>query len=704
MFHGQVANSGIDFEGYSGIVMESLSRRASVVVLIAFCLASVVGMSTPSLSAAEPPKRGEIGATIAPFQLKDAGSKTHALKDWDSKPLLVVAFVGAQCPLAKLYAPRLGELSRKYEARGVGFVAINSNRQDGPAALAEYAKVHRLPFPLLKDVGNIVANDFGAERTPEVYVLDAKRNIRYRGRIDDQYELGVSRDKATTHEVVDALEDLLAGKSVRKPRTNAIGCQIGRIRTPKSNAPVTYSNQIARIFQSRCVECHRPGEIGPFPMTSYEDVVGWAETISETVDSGRMPPWHASPKHGHFKNDRRLSDDEKQMISKWAADGAPEGDRSHLPAPQVFTKGWQLPREPDQVLMMSDVPASIPATGAVTYRYFTVDPGYKEDKWVSAAQIIPGTPGVVHHILILVRPPKGSGVSSGDFLVGFVPGARAGAYPKGMAKRIPAGSKIVFQIHYTPNGSPQTDLSKLGLVFAKPEELTHAVVTLNAIQPRFEIPAHEPNHRVEATSTGVNYELTLLSLMPHLHVRGKDFRYELKYPDGKTEILLDVPRYDFNWQTAYELATPKTIPPGTNMHCVAHYDNSADNPANPDPSSKVRWGEQTWQEMMIGYFDIAVSIDLLRKQGQLGESFSDSENGKAKRPMASSRDSRGGRNRGAAALKMQGEQALRALDKNKDGKLSRSEIPARLLPLFNRLDTNKDGFVTEDEIKAGLGK
>jgi peroxiredoxin len=290
----------------------------------AFGLALLLGLlAAASVALGDPPS---VGQTIPDFALRDFQGASHTLSDHAASKLVVVAFLGADCPLANRYADRLVELARQYGPRGVAFVAIDSNQQDGLAQLAHLARVHKIEFPLLKDPGNAVADRFDAQRTPEVFVLDARRVVRYRGRIDDQYGIGYARPAASQKDLVAALEELLAGKPVSRPVTAASGCLIGRVHHPKPQGDVTYAKQVARILQQHCVSCHRAGAIAPFALTSYADAAGWAETIREVVRDRRMPPWDASPDHGKFANDPSLSGAERQTIETWVANGAPEGD------------------------------------------------------------------------------------------------------------------------------------------------------------------------------------------------------------------------------------------------------------------------------------------------------------------------------------------------------------------------------------------
>jgi len=545
----------------------------------------------------------QIGKKAPEFRLTDSAGKEHSLANLKDARLVVVTFLGTECPLARLYAPRLTKMAADYADKKVAFIGIDSNLQDTPEEIAEYAAEHGITFPVVKDADNIVADAFGAVRTPEVFVLDETRTVRYHGRIDAQYAPGLQKTSNPGSDLNVAIDELLAGKAVSQAETEAVGCFIGRVPKPKGGE-VTYSREIARIFQNRCVECHREGEIGPFALTSYEDAIGWGQTIREVVDQGRMPPWFADPAVGHFVNDARLSDEEKRQIAAWVDAGCPEGDRKDLPAPRQFAEGWNIP-EPDLVLDMASKPFHVPAEGVVDYKHFVADPGFKEDMWMVACEARPGNREVVHHILVFLQSPGGEvELLRGSLLAAYAPGSPPRITDPGMAKLIPAGSKIVFQMHYTPNGKPQEDLSKLGLKFCKASEVRQKVESGWAVNFAFAIPPGKADHKV--TSKAVfKEEKLLLSMTPHMHMRGKSFKYEAVMPDGTRELLLDVPRWDFNWQIDYVLAKPKLMPAGSSLVCEAHYDNSADSPTNPDPTKTVRFGEQTWDEMMIGWFTTA---------------------------------------------------------------------------------------------------
>ncbi|MGD9723728.1 MAG: thioredoxin family protein [Pirellulales bacterium] len=562
--------------------------------------AAAKGESAAAPAAGQP----TLGQQVDNFELRDFRGKSFSLAELQDRRAVVVVFLGVECPLATLYAPRLVQLAERFADQQVAFVGIDSNAHDAVSEMADYAETHGLTFPLLKDVGNVVADALGAERTPEVFVLDAERRVRYRGRIDDQYLVGRQRPKPTREDLAQALTEILAGNEVSTPTTPAVGCRVGRVHRPAADARVTFTRHVAPLLNAHCVACHRPGEIAPFALTSYEEVSGWADTILEVVDDNRMPPWHANPEHGSFSNDCRLSDADKKTLHDWVQQGAAEGNPADLPEPPQFAEGWRLPRV-DQIVYMTDAEHDVPAEGTVAYQYFTVDPGFTEDKWVQGAECRPGNRAVVHHVLVGFRGPDGKrrGAVPSEWLSATAPGARPMLLPDGMAKFVPAGAKLVFQMHYTPNGSPQKDRSSIGLMFADAKSVRREVGTLDISNPFILIPPGSSDYWTEANHT-FKRDTILLSLFPHMHLRGKAFRYEAHYPDGQTEVLLDVPRYDFNWQNTYELTEPKLLPKGTKLRCVAHYDNSPNNLANPNPKRAVFWGDQTWEEMMIGYVNV----------------------------------------------------------------------------------------------------
>ncbi len=553
---------------------------------------------------------GEPARRAADFRLQDHRGAWHTLDEAHDRRVVVLAFLGTECPLAEAYAPRLAEIAREYESRGVGFFGVDANQQDGPVAIGRFTERHGLPFPVVKDLGNELADRLGAERTPEVFVLDGSRAVAYRGRIDNQYAIGVHRPEAGRRDLADAIEAVLAGRPVTTPRTRAVGCRIGRVMKPSGQGGVTYAKEVSRILQAHCVSCHRPGEIGPFSLTDYRAASGWSSMIAEVVDEGRMPPWLASPEHGKFANDARLSDAEKKTIRDWVAAGAPEGKPADLPPPPRFVKGWQIP-QPDLILEMPRE-VEIPAEGSMPYQLVEIDPKLTRDVWIRASEVRPGNPSVVHHVVVYVLPPGVEKIdeAGGDFLAAYAPGMPPRALPDGVAKRIPAGSKLMLQLHYTPRGTKQVDRSRIGLVFADPKAVHKELMSGMALNLRLQIPPGATDY-VSRADFRFSRPSKLLALLPHMHLRGKSMRFVARYPDGRHEVLLDVPRYEFDWQNLYALDQPKPMPEGTILHTEAHFDNSDENPNNPDPRRAVTFGEQTWDEMHVGYVNyVLVDQDL----------------------------------------------------------------------------------------------
>ena len=374
------------------------------------------------------------------------------------------------------------------------------------------------------------------------------------------------------------------------------------------------------ILQEHCQQCHRPGELAPMSLMTYREVRPFAAAIKEAVALKKMPPWFADPNYGHFSNDRSLSQHDIDILVAWAKAGAPEGDAKDLPPPKNFEEGWNI-RKPDMVLEM---PAAfeVPATGTIEYQYILVPGKFERSTWVQMAEVRPGNRAVLHHVIAFIRPPGSkwlAGIKPGvpyvpskeesdmrdaGFLVGYAPGLPPTILPDGRAKLIRAGSDIIFQMHYTTNGHAGTDKTKIGLVFANPQDVKERVYTLAAINRKFVIPPGDSNYQAESEFE-VGADTKIVDFLPHMHLRGKDFEYKAIYPTGESQILLRVPNYSFSWQLVYEPQKDIVIPKGTKIHCTAHYDNSANNPNNPDPSKEVRWGDQSWDEMMIGFFDVA---------------------------------------------------------------------------------------------------
>lgn len=570
---------------------------------------------------------------------------------------VVLVFVSPGCPIGEKYLPRLNELAKEYDTKGIKFFGLASNSGDSPEDLKKWAVENKLSFQILHDKRNVIADALLVDRTNEVIVADGMAQIRYRGAIDDQYGYKTTREKPDHNYLKDALDAVLEkqlGKITVKG-TEVAGCKLTKVAPEPSkldglervrgvsdeiaefydkNEPapevgqVNYAEHVASIIQNKCQNCHRPGQVGGFSLTTYDDVRKKSAMIGEVVDDRRMPPWHADPRFGHFSNDRHLSAKDRATILAWVEQGSPLGDPAKVPAAKKWTEGWTI-GQPDLVF---ELPESnpIPAQGTVPYYYLTVPTNFKEDMWIQAAEARPEDPGVVHHIIVYAVPPganRGRVIGEGrGHLCGYAPGDMPSVYPLGTAKRIPAGSNLVFQMHYTPNGKQTKDRSKVGLILAKKPPEREAL-TVGIANPGLMIPANADAHPVHSEQKFKN-EVRLLAFMPHMHLRGKSFKYTLEVPDQKPEVLLSVPAYDFGWQSYYTLEKPLILKPGTMMKCDATFDNSVKNRANPDPSKQVRWGEQTWEEMMIGYIDIDFPVPpTAPKAGDKTASGSDSATG-----------------------------------------------------------------------------
>lgn len=597
-----------------------------------------------------------------------------------SAKLTVVCFLGTECPLAKLYGPRLQTLADQFASSGVQFVAINSNLHDSMEECRKFVSQHGIKFPMLKDVGNKVADAYGATRTTEVFLLDHLFQIRYQGRVDDQYLPGLVKPEPRRNDLKLAIEQYLAAQTIEVPSTEPVGCIIGRVPQTKTETDLTFSRDVVPLLQKHCVECHQAGEIGPFALTDYDEVVGWGEMLVEVMDQGRMPPWHADPTVGKFSNSREMPEREKEIIRQWVAGGMPAGELNNVPATTEKRSEWQLEREPDQILSMNHRPFKVPAEGVVEYQYFVVDPGFKEDKWITGAEVVPGNRSVVHHCIVFVRPPDGSQFKGVGWLGGYVPGQQPMPMKDGYAQFIPAGSKLVFQMHYTPTGTPQEDLTRIGLLFGKPEEITHKVFTVIGINQNFEIPPNSSSFPVTGKVNWFPKDGELLGMTPHMHLRGKSFEVSYSHQDSSHK-LLKVPQYDFNWQHFYVLDEPLPLSDVETIDFTATFDNSSRNPVNPDPSEHVSWGDQTWQEMAIVFFAVSQPLQS-QAAGNSSKQVAVVDKASVDQRAQSYVDDFFDRH-----------------DANRDGRVVRAELPVALQSFgFRRFDSNRDDVILRDEL------
>lgn len=514
----------------------------------------------------------------------------------DPQTKAIVLFVqGNGCPLVRKRVPELKRLRDTYAPKGVLFWMINANPQDNRTDVVKEATEFEMDMPILLDQTQLVAEGLKIKRTAEVIVIEANTwKIRYRGAIDDRLGYETEKPKAEHEYLKDALESLLAGQPIKSEMTAAPGCIVSYEKTRAAS----YSETIAPMLKANCVQCHTRGGIGPFAMSNYERVRGWADTIREVLLTRRMPPWQADPHVGKFANDFSISPEQTRTLVQWIDAGAPRGKSADpLEGYQPDLPEWKLGK-PDYIVEIPE--QSVAAEGIFDYRYVFVDVPNAEDVWLRATEILPGNRRVLHHIIATTIMPGQDRQRDGKSLTGYAPGMGPDLLPKGTGRLLKAGAKIVFQLHYTASGKAEKDHSRLGLYLAK-EPPRHELRSNVLIDYRFQIP---PGDREFTTSKSRKFDkdALLYTMNPHMHLRGKWMRYIARYPDGTEEVLLNVPNYRFDWQRNYELAEPKRIPKGTEIIVEAAWDNSALNLANPDPTKKVGWGDQTFNEMFFASY------------------------------------------------------------------------------------------------------
>lgn len=568
--------------------------------LIALALTlALAAVATASDDPKEAPKMrlaGEagVGRFVPDVSFTDLAGKAGKLSDFKSSKLTVVAFTNTTCPVCKKYAPALQRLEKEWAAKGVTFLFVNPTKTDKPGE-------HGFAGRYVHDTDGTLTAAFGATSTAEVFVLDSARTVQYRGAVSDQYGLGYALDAPRANYLAIALTDLLAGKRPVIAATTAPGCELTPDAAKAPAVALTYHARIERIIQNNCVECHRKGGVAPFALDTYDDVVANKAMVKKTVDKGTMPPWFAAPpkkgEHSAFVNDRSVSESDKKDLFAWLAGDMKKGELADAPLPRTFDSSWHIGK-PDVVLELVK-PVAIKAEGVMDYQLVRVPTDYAEDRWVQAIELQPTARDVTHHVLVFAVPKgRALGGEQTGFFAAYAPGNNRLIYPEGYAKRLPKGYDLVFQLHYTPNGTATTDQTKLALIFAK-EKPRYEVHTFGIANPALTIPPNDENARVVASDT---FDCRVLAFFPHAHLRGKAMKYELRSADGKTKTLLDVPHYDFNWQLQYRFREPVTVKMEELVY-TAWYDNSSKNPANPDPTKRVKWGPQTFDEMHLGYVE-----------------------------------------------------------------------------------------------------
>lgn len=550
-------------------------------------------------------RAGAASRQVPNFNLLDLGGANHELYRAGGK-VAVLFFTGTGCPIARKSAPKLRDLRNRWGDRGVSFWMINTFAEDtAEEARQEAGELGLWNFPYLRDPDQGVALALGVQRTAEVVAIETKTwTVVYQGAIDNQYAEGTERPAADQRYLAIALEEFLAGNPVSEPRTAARGCRIDYARVGGEPGVPSYARDVVPILERHCVECHREGAIGPWAMDGHRRVRNYARMIEEVLLTRRMPPWDPDPDHGQFAGGRRLDRQEVQTLLRWVEAGAPRDEgEDPLEKPLPALADWPLGK-PDVILRLPQ-PESIPATGVLEYRHLSIPNPFTNDVWVSGTDIRPANRRVVHHAILYAKWPGGpdDGTGNGLHFCGWAPGTPPSRFPEGVAKRIPAQAKLTLEMHYTTSGSPQTDQTEVALYLA-PGPQPREVQTRRADEFNLNIPPGSDEARHTAIYS-FRKPATLYSLAPHMHVRGKWMRYDLLLPDGNRETLLHVPRYDFKWQWIYTLAEPRQVPAGAWLLVTGAFDNSAANPANPDPTRRVHFGLQSWEEMFIGFFEAA---------------------------------------------------------------------------------------------------
>jgi thiol-disulfide isomerase/thioredoxin len=568
---------------------------AAIGAMAAVTLSSGQG-SAPKQAASGDVPVVKIGNKIGKLKFLDIRYVPRTLADLGTKKAYVLVFTNTSCPVAKRYLPVLQAMSREYRDKEVQFVAVNAAMEDSVVAMATQAVQFDVEFPFVKDMTGDVARALGVRRTPEAVILDGKHQLRYRGRVDDQYRVSGSRPEATRHDLKDALDAVLSNKEVAVAETEVDGCPI-TFSVARQPREVTFAEHVAPVLQKHCWQCHQEGGSAPFSLTGYAQASKRAAAVAEVVADGRMPPWFASHEFGPFVNRRGLSDEERTILVDWARSGAAQGDAKKIAPPPPPPKSKWLIGEPDLVLQTSIY--DLPAAGDIPYKYAILSHTFDQDTWVQGVQILADNPPVMHHCNLFYI--SGQSFKEENFITGNVPGGDVTALDDGVGFLIPKGSRLGLQIHFVSTGKAEKCRVSVGLRYPRSpvqKQLRHMQITDNG----FAIPPGATAHKVSAERL-IDRDIVGVGLFAHMHLRGKDMTFTAHLPDGKDETLLIIANYSFSWQVPYRWSPgQKRFPKGTRMECTAHFDNSAFNVFNPDPKATVRYGQQTHEEMMFGFF------------------------------------------------------------------------------------------------------
>jgi len=544
---------------------------------------------------------------------------------------LVVVFYSTECPISNAYSPTLQAIATDNADKPLTVVGVCVDADLKAEDVAKHAREFGLNFPVVQDRDGSIASRFAAKVTPEAFVYDAARKLRYRGRVDDQFAARGKRNAHNqTHELQDAVLAVLGAREVAITQVAAVGCPVP---TPPALARKrNYARDVAPILRSNCVQCHRPGQVGPFPLETYEQARKRSTDIAHVTTEREMPPWKPSADFGPaFKHSKALTQDEIVILSNWAEAGAPEGNLADLGPSPVFSSDWAL-GTPDLVV---ETPNDfvIPAQGEDVYRCFVIPTNLPEDKYISAIEYHPGNRKIVHHVLgyvditggARIKDEKdegpgymcfsGPGIPTHGDLGGWAPGAEPSFLPEGVGRSLPKKADLVVQVHYHPSGKPETDRTTVGLYFSKVpvRQTLHWNAALN---PGMKLPAGQSNIEIKA-NWEIPVDVTALGIAPHMHLLGRDMTMTATLPDGRNLDLIQVDDWDFNWQNQYWFDRPVDLPKGSTLRVVAHFDNSSDNPRNPtNPPVEVHWGEATTDEMCIGFLAMTKKGQDLTKPGE----------------------------------------------------------------------------------------
>lgn len=577
----------------------------------------VVVFAASAASSAEERGRPASNAPVAGLKAIDVEGRIHRIGGRESTKAVAFVFLSHECPISNQYVAELNRLAGAQPKDQVEFYGVVADRATTRAAAVAFAKEFNVEFPVLFDASGEIAALLDPSHVPEAFVFSRRGDLVYRGRIDNLYAaLGKRRPAPTERNLADALEAAVQSRAPAVSETEVVGCKIEKATRAIDGASATYHRDVAPILYAHCVECHRPGEVAPFPLLSYEDAAKRAGFLAEVVEDRRMPPWKLRPGFGHFLDERRLSDHEISVLRVWAEAGAPAGDPADQPPEPPFSEGWRL-GTPDLVLKMAE-PYAVPADGPDIFRFFVIPVEIPEDKVVTAVEFRPGNPRIAHHAILYVdrtgearrrdaaTPEPGyegfltGGIRPQGVLGFWAPGYTPRFLPDDVGITLRPNSDIALQMHYHPSGKAEVDQSEIGLYFAK-KPVGRELGGLALINFNVNIPPGEKRHRMELSFT-TPVDLEIAEVVPHMHLIGTEMKVVATLPDGRVEPLVWID-WDFNWQDQFRYAEIVKLPAGTRFDLEAYFDNSSGNPYNPNsPPKRVLFGEMTTDEMCICAF------------------------------------------------------------------------------------------------------